>query len=132
MKQTKPLVKLGSTCRTVGDFGQCILIDQFGTKYKHVVPEYAELLANEYSLNVQNTVVLDFKLPRASGKRWPEPPRKNQELIMYDPEPGFENEVLCVARVGYVNLEHNRSVGIVHITDIKWLHPVVNNIFSNM
>lgn len=128
MIKLTPSIQLGVTSRKVSTFGQPILIDQSGTVYQYVQPEYNKLLRRDNSFDSRNTVALDFKLPRAKGRVWPEPPSVHQELTMF--APGLENEPLCYACVSYMNLGRKRSVGLIHITDIKWVHPIISNYFS--
>ena len=121
-----PLITLGETVRTVSTFGDPVLVDQNGTAYQRVSSEYKAELRHDRSF-ASSMVALDFKLPRARGKKWPEPPRIRDVLQLRSPA---LNEQLCVATVTYVHLGRRRSVGIVYLTDVLWTHPVIGNIFK--
>ena len=122
-----PLVTLGETIRTVSTFGDPVFIDQNQITYQTVLPQYKAQLRRD-RLFTSSVVALDFKLPRASGKKWPEPPRIHDVLQLKEP---VISEELCTGTVTYTHLSRRRSVGIVYLTNIKWTHPVINNIFND-
>ena len=122
------LVTLGETLRTVATFGDPILYDDKGRSYQHIFAQYAHALRRERSFDHSRMVALDFKLPRAKGKQWPEPPRLHEELQLFEPQ---LNELMCTARANYVHLGRRRSVGVIYLEEVRWVHPVIDSFLLN-
>lgn len=122
------LVSLGKTTRSVSTFGDPVLVDQTGTSYQHVANNYKEALERDNSFRMGQNVALDFKLVRAKGRSWPEPPKVHDQLVMYIPE--LTDEPACTGEVSYVHLGHNRAVGVLYLDKVRWIHTVVSNIFQ--
>lgn len=126
MKQ-ETFVTLGETSRSVSTFGIPLLIDAKGTCYKHVSKNVNDILQHDFQFRSGQTVALDFKLKRARGKKWLEPPRINDTIGFFDPQFQLNRDLLCTGRISYIHLSRKRSVGLVYITDIDWIHPIIGN-----
>lgn len=116
------LVKLGETTRSVSTFGIPKLLDNEDRMYQTIQPKYEQQLRRDGSFDWMNMKALDFKLKRASGKKWPEPPRVGQTLTFSSP---LMNGELCTGVVSYVHLGRKRSVGIVYLDEWRWTSEAV-------
>lgn len=119
------LIILGETSRTVSTFGIPILVDSQERFYQKIQPQYEKLLRKNSSLVAVKA--FDFKLKRARGKKWPEPPRVGELLTFHHPR--IEGE-LCTGIVNYIHLGRRRSVGVVYLEEWCWTSAVLPD-FTN-
>tara|TARA_B100000787_G_C16179275_1_gene290841 strand:+ start:1473 stop:1850 length:378 start_codon:yes stop_codon:yes gene_type:complete len=119
------LIQLGKTTRSVGTFGVPILTDGSGTVYQYVSAAYRTALNGvERAYREGRMVPLDFKLKRARGRIWPEPPKKHDVLTLFAPK--LLTEPMCTAVVQGVWLDPGRSVGLVYLENVVWKHKIVS------
>lgn len=111
------LLKLGETSRSVSTFGIPVLTDNDDRMYQTVQPRYEKILERDSSFDQRYMKAFDFKLKRARGKKWPEPPRVGETVTFKSPL--VEGE-LCTGIVKYVHLGRRRSVGIVYLDEWCW------------
>ena len=123
------LLILGQTSRnhTKKSFGAHILIDRQQRKYQIVEERYEKLLRRDNSFDHGSMRAFDFKLPKAEGKVWPEPPRVGSVVSFLST---IGNELLCAGRVSYVHLGRKRSVGIIYLDQWEWYSNTVPD-FTN-
>lgn len=123
----EPLIEIGRTQQTVRTFGRRRqpheqFVDSNGTQYCLVSNQYKEAVFRTRFF--RNGLHLDFKLKRARGRVWPEAPRLHSRITFYNAYMLNEEDVLFHGRVSYVDLERKRSVGMVVVEDVQWVHPV--------
>ena len=121
------LLQLGETSRTISTFGIPILTDSQNRSYQIIQPQYEKLLRTDSSFDWETMKAFDFKLKRARGKVWPEPPRIDEELTFKSPFLKGEGE-LCSGVVWKFHLGHRRSVGLVYLKEWTWLSEKVPDI----
>lgn len=120
------LLILGETNRTVSTFGKPILVDAEERSYQVVDIRYADMLSKD-SRFTEGMKAFDFKLKRAKGKKWPEPPRVG-DVIVFSSTIGSEQ--LCSGKVSYIHLGRKRSVGILYLDEWEWISETVPD-FTN-
>ena len=122
------LLVLGETSRSSkkSSFGTPILLDQNGNAYQLVERRYKTLLERDSNF-IPKMRAFDFKIVRAKGKKWQEPPRVGDLLQFRSP---IGDAVLCSGTVCYVNLGRKRSVGIVYIEDFVWTSTSIPDLTS--
>jgi len=123
----EPLISLGETTRNVSTFGIPKLIDNEDRMYQTIQPQYERQLRRDNNFDWFTMKAFDFKLKRARGKKWPEPPRVGQLLTFYSP---LMNGELCSGNVSYVNLGRKRSVGVIYLDTWSWTSKIVPD-FTN-
>ena len=123
------LIVLGETSRnhTKKSFGTPVLVDEQNRQYQVVEDRYNKLLQKDNSFEFDTMRAFDFKLPRARGLRWPEPPRVD-DLLIFNSLLGSES--LCSGRVTYIHLGRKRSVGVLYIKEWNWFSKNVPD-FTN-
>ena len=128
---TKPILKpvtLGVSQRRVRTFGApelvSVISDGRTISYKVVSDEYLRILSTKTSFSPERMRAFDFKLPRATGKRWPEAPRLNGNIEFQHPQSG---ETLCTGTVTFTNLLRKRSTGIMYVMDFTWVHDIITD-----
>jgi len=124
---TEKLITLGETTRNVSTFGIPILIDNENRMYQTIQPRYERQLRRDHSFDWLTMKAFDFKLKRARGKKWPEPPRVGQLLTFSSP---LMNEELCTGKVSYLHLGRKRSVGVIYLDMWSWTSTTVPD-FTN-
>lgn len=128
METLPKLIRLGETQRRVRTFGKAELVNTLSDgrtiDYRVVSPEYLEVLLKKSSFNLSRMRAFDFKLPRAEGKRWPEPPRLNGNIDFFDP---VSNELLCTGTVYMMNIKKKRSTGIIYVMNFEWVHEIITD-----
>ena len=122
MTRMEKLLILGETSRNRSTFGIPVLLDEQDRMYQKVQPRYNELLIKDSRFDFSTMRAFDFKLKRARGKQWPEPPSIGDTLVFSSP---LANDKLCTGIVSYVHLGRKRSVGIIYLENWVWISNVV-------
>ena len=121
------LLTLGETSRSVSTFGIPVLTDTEERMYQTIQPAYEKILRRDNYFDRGSMKAFDFKLKRALGKKWPEPPRVGDVITFESPLIAGD---LCTGVVKYVHLGRRRSVGLVYLDEWRWLNEAVPDFTS--
>jgi len=121
------LLILGETSRKVSTFGTPVLKDEQERMYQKIERRYDKLLQRDSRFNYKTMRAFDFKLKRAKGREWPEPPGVGDVITFIST---LGDDIMCSGIVSYIHLGRKRSVGIVYLDEWEWYSETVPD-FTN-